>query len=77
METIYGSEKICSIYRENPSKFIEDILKVHNQYRAIHGSPPLQIDEKVRYHFLSLLQIIRLKILNRIFFSNLATCHFF
>ncbi|XP_072767548.1 uncharacterized protein [Anoplolepis gracilipes] len=47
MGTIYGSEEICSVYREDPSKFIEDILKVHNQYRAIHGSPPLQIDEKL------------------------------
>lgn len=64
MGTLYGSEEICSVYRENPSKFIEDILEVHNQYRAIHGSPPLQIDEKVRYHFLSLLRIICLKILS-------------
>ncbi|XP_025154100.1 Golgi-associated plant pathogenesis-related protein 1-like [Harpegnathos saltator] len=32
---------------DGPSKFIEDILKVHNQYRAIHSSPPLRIDEKL------------------------------
>ncbi|XP_067205084.1 Golgi-associated plant pathogenesis-related protein 1-like isoform X2 [Linepithema humile] len=32
---------------EDPSKFIEDILKVHNEYRAIHGSPLLRIDEKL------------------------------
>jgi len=44
---IYGVNNICSVYSENPSKFIEDILKVHNEYRAIHGSPPLRIDEKV------------------------------
>ncbi|KAL6423639.1 hypothetical protein ACFW04_010274 [Cataglyphis niger] len=53
-----------------PSKFIEDILKIHNQYRAIHDSPPLQIDEKVRYHFLSLLQIICLKILSKPYQEN-------
>lgn len=48
MGTAYNSEEeICSAYRKDPSKFMKDILKVHNRYRAIHNSPPLQIDEKV------------------------------
>lgn len=73
MGTVYNSdEKICSVYRENPSKFIEDILKVHNRYRAIHNSPPLQIDEKVE-HFLSLLNYLFENSIESANFSILAT----
>lgn len=79
METVYDSEeKICSVYRENPSKFMEDILKVHNRYRAIHNSPPLQIDEKVanssRIVFISDVKyLFENSIESAFFFSNLGT----
>lgn len=74
MGTVYNSEgKICSVYRENPSKFIEDILKVHNQYRAIHNSPPLQIDEKVALFSLSRELFVWKFHRIRNFFSNSIT----
>ncbi|XP_031370965.1 uncharacterized protein LOC102674858 [Apis dorsata] len=30
-----------------PPNFVEDFLKLHNKYRAIHNSPPLKIDDEL------------------------------
>lgn len=58
------SPPLFFFFRNFPPNFVEDFLKLHNKYRAIHNSPPLKIDDEVYTAFLLFPR--------EIFFSQLA-----